>query len=606
MTDARQWGVEREYHDASGRLVEADAGTVASALRSLGADHDQEPLPPGALFLHPGDHLDQPLEVVTEDGRSLRLEGSVGPDVPLGYHRFDGATGTCTLVVSPRRCHLPAGLRLGGWAIQVYGARSESSWGIGDLADLRVFGEWASAAGAGFALLSPLNAAAPSPPIEPSPYLPTSRRWRNPLFLRVEDVPGAGALGGDLERIARAGHALNADRIIDRDAVAILKLDALTRIAEATPPGAEFARWRRRQGEALARFAIFSVIAEQHGGDFHQWPEELRDPGGSAVRSLARRSRARVTFHAWLQWLVERQLATAAASIPLMTDLPIGVDPGGADVWADRELFATEFSVGAPPDLFNIAGQDWAQPPWNPWSLRARGYQPLIDVFRAGFAHAMGLRIDHVMGLFRLYWIPRGGSPANGVFVHYPANDMLDILALESVRAGALVVGEDLGTVEPMVREQMAARDILPYRLLWFEDEEPSRFPERAMSAVTTHDLPTVAGLWRGTDVEAQRSIGIEVNEAGTAEIRDRLARVAGGRDDPPEVIVSAYSALAASPSMLVVASLEDAAEVVERPNMPGTTGERWPNWCLSLPRSLEEVLASPLAQRLAAILRRD
>lgn len=606
MTDARQWGVQAEYHNASGRLVEADPHTVAAALRSLGADSDHVPQPPGALFLHPGDALDEPLEVTTEDGRSLLLEGSVGPEVPLGYHRLDGVTGPRTLVMSPRRCHLPAGLRLGGWAVQVYAARSETSWGIGDLADLRAFGEWASAAGAGFALMSPLNAAAPSPPIEPSPYLPSSRRWRNPLFLRVEDVPGAAALGGDLEWIARAGRALNADRIVDRDAVAILKLDALTRIAEASPPGPDFARWRRAGGEALQRFAIFSVIAEQHGGDFHEWPEQLRDPDGAAVRRLAQRSRARVRFHAWLQWLMEGQLARAAAAIPLMTDLPIGVDPGGADVWADRELFATDFSVGAPPDLFNIAGQDWAQPPWNPWCLRARGYRPLIDVFRAGFAHAMGLRIDHVMGLFRLYWIPRGGSAASGVFVRYPADDMLDILALESVRAGGLVVGEDLGTVEPMVREQMAARDILSYRLLWFEDEEPSRFPQRAMSAVTTHDLPTVAGLWGGADVEAQRSIGMEVNEAGTAEIRDRLARVAGGRDEPAEVIVSAYSALAASPSMLVVASLEDAAEVVERPNMPGTTGERWPNWCLSLPRSLEEVLGSPLAERLGAIMRRD
>ena len=604
MTDARRWGVQREYHDASGRLVEASDHTVAAALQALGADRG-EPEPAGALILHPGDAVDEPLEVVTEDGRSLVLEGSVGAEFPLGYHRLDSARGPSTLVVSPRRCHLPAGLRLGGWAVQLYGARSETSWGIGDLADLRAFGEWASAAGDGFALLSPLNAAAPSPPIEPSPYLPTSRRWRNPLHLRVEEVPGAAALGADLEWIARAGHALNADRIVDRDAVAIIKLDALTRIAEASPPGPGFARWRRAQGDPLARFATFSVIAEQHGGDFRQWPEELRDPDGPAVRTLARRSRARVTFHAWLQWLVDRQLARAAASIPVMTDLPIGVDPGGADVWADRSLFATDFSVGAPPDLFNIAGQDWAQPPWNPWALRARGYQPLIDVFSGGFAHAMGLRIDHVMGLFRLYWIPRSASPAEGVFVRYPADDMLDILALESVRSRALVVGEDLGTVEPVVREQMAARDILSYRLLWFEDDEPARFPERAMSAVTTHDLPTVAGLWQGTDVEAQRAIGVEVNEAGTAEIRGRLARVAGGREDPPDVIASAYSALAASPSMLVVASLEDAAEVVERPNMPGTTGERWPNWSLALPRSLEEVLASPLAERLAAILRR-
>ncbi|HSP64882.1 MAG TPA: 4-alpha-glucanotransferase [Candidatus Deferrimicrobium sp.] len=606
MTDARQWGVQRQYYDASGRLVDADSDTVASALRALGAEDRADPHPPRALFLHPGDRVDHPLEVVTEDGRSVRIEGTVAPDTPLGYHRLDGDAGVAMLVISPRRCHLPAGVHLGGWAVQVYGARSEASWGIGDLADLRTFGQWASAAGTGFALLSPLNAAAPSPPIEPSPYLPSSRRWRNPLFLRVEDVPGAEVLGDDLERIARAGHALNADRIVDRDAVAILKLDALTRIAEASPLRAAFTRWRRAQGEALQRFAVFSVIAEQHGGDFRQWPEGLRDPAAPAVRGLARRSRARVAFHAWLQWLLEQQLASAATAIPLISDLPIGVDPGGADVWADRDLFATDFSVGAPPDLFNKAGQDWAQPPWNPWTLRARAYQPLVEVFRAGFSHAMGLRIDHVMGLFRLYWIPRGGSPANGVFVRYPTDDMLDILALESVRAGALVVGEDLGTVEPLVREEMAARDILSYRLLWFEDEDPSRFPEHAMSAVTTHDLPTVAGVWRGADVEAQRSIGIEVNEAGTAEIRGRLARVAGDADSTAEVILSAYSALAGSPSMLVVASLEDAAEVEERPNMPGTTGERWPNWCLSLPRSLEEVLASRLAERLAAIPRRD
>jgi 4-alpha-glucanotransferase len=604
LTDARRWGVQSEYHDASGRLVEAAPGTVEAALASLGAGDGDQPASPGALILHPGDIVDHPLELLTEDGRTLRLEGSVGADVPLGYH--DGGSGPGSLIVSPRRCHLPPGLRLGGWAVQLYGARSESSWGIGDLGDLRHLGEWAAGAGAGFALLSPLNAAAPSPPIEASPYLPTSRRWRNPLFLRVEDVPGAEVIAGDLERIARAGRALNADRQVDRDAVAIVKLDALTRIAEAAPHTAEFRRWRRVQGRSLELFATFSTIAEQHGGDFHEWPGELRDPDGPAVRSLARRSRARVRFHAWLQWLMSLQLARAAEALPVMTDLPIGVDPGGADVWADRELFANDFSVGAPPDLFNTVGQDWAQPPWNPWRLRARAYAPLVSVLRAGFAHAMGMRIDHVMGMFRLYWIPRGASPTDGVFVRYPADDILDILALESVRAGALVVGEDLGTVEPMVREQMAARDILSYRLLWFEDEEPARFPERAMSAVTTHDLPTVAGLWSGADTDAQRSIGVPVNESGTAEIRARLARVANGSEQPGDVIASAYAALAASPSMLVVASLEDAAEVAERPNMPGTTGERWPNWRLALPLPLEVVLASPLAQRLAAILRRE
>jgi 4-alpha-glucanotransferase len=604
--DAWRWGVRAEYRDATGRLIPASPATVAAALAALGASEAADPAPPGAVIVHPGDVLEHPLEARTEDGRPLHLQGRVGDDVPLGYHTRATASGDAALIVCPSRCHLPAGLRLGGWAVQLYGARSAASWGIGDLADLRRFGDWAAARGAGFTLVNPLGAVAPAPPIEPSPYLPTSRRWRNPLYLRVEEVPGAGVLGAELETLAAAGRALNADRRIDRDTVARLKLDALTRIASALPPNQEFARWRRRQGDELERFATFSVIAEEHGGDFRSWPGPLRDCGGAAVAAHRRRSTRRRTFHAWLQWLLEGQLGDAATSLPLMADLPVGADPGGADVWADPGLFATGFAVGAPPDPFNLAGQDWSQPPWNPWELRARGYAPLASVLRAGFTHAMGLRIDHIMGLFRLYWIPRDAAPADGVYVRYPADDMLDILALESVRAGAVVVGEDLGTVGPGVRAEMEARDILAYRVLWFEEGGPAAFPVRAMSAVTTHDLPTVAGLWQGADPEAQRSIGLPVNEAVGAEIRERLARVAGDPEGRlPEVIVSAYSALAQSPSMLVVAALEDAAEVVERPNMPGTKADRWPNWSLALPRPLEDILESPLAERLAEVLRR-
>jgi 4-alpha-glucanotransferase len=603
LTDARLWGVQQEFHDAAGRLVQAPPDTVAAALRELGAGDAEQPPPPGALILHPGDRLAHPLEVVTEDGRELRLDRSVPEDFPLGYHTVAGAAAG-RLIVSPRRCQLPPALRLGGWAVQLYAARTRSSWGIGDLADLRSFGEWASAGGAGFVLLNPLNAAALSPAIEPSPYLPSSRRWRNPLYLRVEEVPGCAELGAELAPLVAAGRALNTARLIDREAVAALKLDALARIEPASAGSSAFRAWRRRQGEDLELFATFSVIAEEHGGDYRTWPRALHEPGGEAVAAVRRRSRGRIRFHAWLQWLLDRQLARAAGAVPLMTDLPVGVAPGGADVWADRELFATSVSVGAPPDLFNSLGQDWSQPPWNPWQLRRRGYAPLASVLRAGFAHTMGLRIDHVMGLFRLFWIPHGTAPEGGVFVRYPADDMLDILALESVRARALVVGEDLGTVEPVVREEMAARNILSYRLLWFEEGEPSTFPERALAAVTTHDLPTVAGLWTGADAMAQGSGGLPVNEAAMAELRGRLERVAGDPGAPvAEVIVSAYAALARCPSMLVAAALDDAAAVVERPNMPGTTGERWPNWRLALPQPLDELLASPLATRLAEIL---
>ena len=607
MTDARDWGVQDEYHDTSGGLVRAGGETVAAALHALGADEHGAPPPPRALILHPGDPVPAPLDVLTEDRRPLHFEGSVPGDAPLGYHIYDADGEPRPLVISPGRCHLPGDLRLGGWALQLYSARSWDSWGIGDLADLRAFGSWASAGGAGFVLLSPLNAVTLTPPIEPSPYLPSSRRWRNPLYLRVEDVPGGEIPTAPLQALASSGRALNDARLIDRAAVAHLKLNALAQVAEATPPSDDFHRWRSEQGVDLERFAVFSTLAEQHGVDFRRWPAELQDGASPAVQAAAARASGRVQFHAWLQWLLDRQLRSAAGAVPLVTDLPIGVDPGGADVWADPALFARDFSVGAPADDFNVLGQDWAQPPWNPWQLRARGYEPLVRVLRSAFSHAMGLRIDHIMGLFRLFWIPRGGSPHDGVYVRYPASDILDILALESARAGAIVVGEDLGTVEPEVREQMAARDILSYRLLWFEESPAERFPHRAMAAVTTHDLPTIAGLWTGEDTAAQLRIGLPVNHMGTHQMRSRLARAAmpGYRDKVDDVITGAYTTLAGAPSMLVAAALEDAALVTERPNMPGTTTERWPNWSLALPTPLEDVLSSPLASRLAAALRR-
>jgi 4-alpha-glucanotransferase len=604
LTDAHRWGVQTEYHDATGQLVAAPAETVEAVRSTLGAGDDLD----GPLILHPGDPVVHALEVVTEDGRPLLLDGAVAADVPLGYHTWNAPEGPRRLVVSPRRCHLPPDLRLGGWVVQVHSARSRSSWGIGDLADLRGFGEWAAQRGAGFTLINPINAAVAVPPIEPSPYLPTSRRWRNPLYIRVEEVPGAAAaLGTDLEQAAVAGRALNGNRQIDRDAVAAIKLGALRRINDAGPLPAGFSSWRAAAGEDLERYATFCVIAEDHGGDFRAWPVELQASDGAAAMEVRVRAAGRVEFHAWLQWLIEQQLARAAAALPLLTDLPIGVDPGGADVWADPHLFARDFSVGAPPDEFNTLGQDWAQPPWNPRELRSRGYAPLVSVLRAGFRHAMGLRIDHVMGLFRLFWIPRGADPRRGVYVRYPSAEILDILALESARAGAVVVGEDLGTVEPGVREEMAARDMLGSVLLYFTDADPSAFPHRALSTVTTHDLPTLAGLWSGADSTEVSSIGVPVNDAALAEVRGRVARVAGGEGSSVEtVIVNAYRALAASPSMLVAAALEDAAAVPERPNVPGTTCEARPNWSQALVPPLDDLLASPLAELVAQALRRD
>jgi 4-alpha-glucanotransferase len=300
----------------------------------------------------------------------------------------------------------------------------------------------------------------------------------------------------------------------------------------------------------------------------------------------------RVRFHQWLQWVLDQQLAAAAGEIGLVHDLPVGVQADGADAWAWQDAFAQGVSVGAPPDPFNRDGQDWAVPPFDPWRLRAAGYEPFIQTVRAGFRHGIGLRIDHVMGLFRLFWIPIGFGPSAGVYVRYPHRELLDIVALESERADTFVVGEDLGTVEDVVREELAARHILSYRLLWFEEGPPAEYREESLAALTTHDLPTLAGIWEGSDPDPR--------------VRERLRRYAGVTEGRPtgEVAEAAYEALARSPSRLLAATMEDALGVRERPNKPGTTTE-WPNWSLALPLSLEELRRDPRPARLAAALRR-
>jgi 4-alpha-glucanotransferase len=304
--------------------------------------------------------------------------------------------------------------------------------------------------------------------------------------------------------------------------------------------------------------------------------------------------------------LIELQLAEASEAIGIINDLAIGVDPEGADAWLWRDSFASGVTVGAPPDEFNLAGQDWGLPPFDPWKLRAQAYEPFIETIRSGMSHSAGIRIDHVMGLFRLYWIPEGSSPAEGTYVRYPYEDLLNILALESNRAGAFVVGEDLGTVEDVVRDEMEERNMLSYRLLWFEEEPPKRFPEKALAAVSNHDVPTIAGLWTGADIEALRALGLEVNEEGLEAQLARLRKWTGLAPTAPveEVIEATYELLAEAPSAVVMATLEDTLGVVERPNLPGTTDER-PNWSIPLPLTLEEVIADPRVERAAKTLGR-
>lgn len=542
MESVRDWGIVPTYRDWKRVPRQASDRAVAAVLESLGASGPRPPASP-VVAVFQDDRVALRGEVELEDGGRVTLRGEPPAGLPPGYHRLRGRL----LIVAPPRCPPPP--RGWGWAVQLYSVLSRRSAGVGDLGDLRRLGRWSAGLGADVLLLNPLHAVAPVHPQQASPYYPATRLYRNPIYLPVAGLPP--------ER----------PEVIDRDRVLDLKLAALQ---------AEFGRfdghrgydaYRRREGATLRRFGEY--CAELDGR-----PSE---------------------FHVWVQWRLEQQLAAAAREIGLIHDLAIGVDPDGFDarLWAD--VFARGVRVGAPPDEFNGAGQDWGLPPLDPWRLRAAEYEPFIATLRAGFRHGRGLRLDHVMGLFRLWWIPPGSGPRDGAYVRYPWRDLLAILVLEAARAGSFVVGEDLGTVEPWIRRELRRRGVLSYRVLWFENRPPARFPAEAMAAVTTHDLPTIAGLWSGRD-----------RQLADSEIRGRLGRLAGVAGDAPagEVIERTYAALGAAPARLLTATLEDAAGALERPNLPGTTTER-PNWSLPLPLTLEELERAPLPRAIAAALSR-
>ena len=456
----------------------------------------------------------------------------------------------------------PGPERAWGWAIQLYALRSRESWGVGDLADLRRFGRWAKRSGASLVLLNPLGAQRPTLPYQPSPYYASTRRFRNIAYLRVEDVEGADKVEIATER--QQGLALNQQRLIDYDRVFQLKTAALRRIFAVAGHPAGLDSYVARQGSALHDFARFNA---EH----------------SAVESS-------VEFEMWLQFHVDRQLARASREIGLITDVPVGFASDGFDAWRWRDFIAPGMRVGAPPDEFFRDGQDWGLPPFNPWRLGAARWEPFVDAIRSASRHATGVRLDHVMSLFRLFWIPDGATAAQGAYVKYPAPILLSLLAHESRRSGAFVIGEDLGLVEPTVRKHLRKKGSLSYRLVWFEDSDPGHWPHDAVAAVGTHDLPTIAGIWTRSEPEHRLH-----------HLREKLVNLTHLPDEtsPIDVAVETYRRLAHGRPRIVLVSIEDALGVHERPNVPGTIDE-FPNWRLALPLPLEDLEQAEGVHRIA------
>jgi 4-alpha-glucanotransferase len=510
----------------------------------------------------------------------------------------------------------PSG-RSWGFAVQLYSLRSQESWGHGDLRDLADLASWsARELGAGFVLINPLHAAEPLPPVSASPYLPMTRRFTSPLYLRVADIPEYSELtDAQRWRIDALGAPLRARNatsdLIDRDEVWTAKRAALE-IIYAAPRSARreerFRRFREREGAGLAYWAAWCAFAEIHGPDWRNWPAPARDLRSAMDETAAGPRKAAADFHTWLQWVADEQLAAAQQAavdagmpIGIIHDLAVGAHPGGADAWANADVMVRGMSVGAPPDRFNQLGQDWGQPPWHPQRLAAAGYRPLADLFEAALRHSGGMRADHVMGLMRLWWVPEGMTPDQGAYVRYDHTATVGVLAAQARRAGALAIGEDLGTVDPWIREYLAQCGILGTTMLWFAREpdgsplRPGHFRRACMATVGTHDLPPVTAFLTGEQVTVRSRLGLlvvpedlERKNADLMIAQWRAALVAeglipeGARPGPDEFTVALYAYLARTPAELISVSLADAVGDRRAQNLPGTSTE-YPNWQIPL-----------------------
>ncbi|WP_237571017.1 4-alpha-glucanotransferase [Mycolicibacterium lacusdiani] len=614
-------------------LLDVEAGTEADRRRELTRLEELDragTLPPTVAVRVDGKPQSLPgaASLTSEDGTRIDVRDGLPADLAPGWYRLHTRAGQeSTLVAAPPR--VPSAPPTWGWMLQLYALRSARSWGIGDLGDLREFVEWTAADhGAGAVLLNPLHAPGPTHPVQPSPYTPSSRRFANPLALRIEDVDAYGRADSATRAEVDALRVSATTERIDHDLVWAAKRDALELLwrSEGRPDALTGAP------EGLRDWATYCALAERHGGRWSRWPEALRDVASPAVAAARDELAPRVAFHAWVQHRCAEQLTgvrTAAResgmALGVLHDLAVGVDADGADAWALADVLAGGVSIGAPPDNFTPRGQDWGLPPWRPDRLAATGYAALRDMLQAVLAHADGLRIDHVAGLWRLWWIPPGDGPDRGTYVHYDADVMLAVLALEAHRAGATVVGEDLGTVEPEVTEALADNAMLGCAVSWFTRDQsapdepllpPARWPSRAAASLSTHDLPTAAGFMSGEHVRARADLGllddVPAEQANADKERAEWLEMlrseglldAATEPDESQIVVAMHRFLASTPSQLKLVSPYDVIGERRQPNLPGTVDE-YPNWRLPLAETLEELRADPRVAEVVAAFRR-
>jgi 4-alpha-glucanotransferase len=593
--------------------------------------------------------------------------------LPLGYYdllvRVNTSgfqkQGRTLLIIAPDRVYIPEVLaekRLWGFNLPLYAIRSRQNWGIGDSRDLQRLLTLGSRLNADIIGLNPLHHLGVHLQDSISPYYPTSRCYPNPLYLDLEQVPEMAACQEAQDYLAspeiqRKIAACREDPQVRYPEIADLKFTVLAKLLDTfikdhgepnsprTPRGLDFAAFCDRQGEDLQRFAAFLALSEHWQAEgkayltWQEWPSSYQDPNGRAVAEFAQGHERQLWRHKYAQWLLSQQLQATQAkarnqslSLGLYLDLAVGVNPGGFDTWANQDLFALDIDIGAPPDDFSPLGQNWCLAPLLPERLRDRGYRYFIQMLVQNCPVGGALRIDHVMGLFRLFWIPRGASPAQGAYVRYPADEMMKIVALESVRRQTAVIGEDLGTVAPYIREQLSRYQVFSTRLFYFERQPDGAFnrsdqyPDWAQASITTHDLPTLNGFWQGRDIKIRQELQLFPDEQTIARVwKDRreakialidLLRDKGWLDQetatllshqgelPGQVKLGVIAHLAATPCRLVLLSLEDIFGWVDQQNLPGTKDE-YPNWRLKLPLLVEEITQATEPEQVATLMQR-